>query len=44
VRGEFDLTFNMDFGSSFSGFAEGDVRFGDNLVGAAIKGGLRKQW
>lgn len=44
VRGEFDLTFNMDFGSGFSGFAEGDVRFGDNLVGAAMKGGLRKQW
>ena len=44
VRGEFDLTLNADFGSGFSGFAEGDVRFGDNLVGAAIKGGLRKQW
>jgi hypothetical protein len=44
VRGEFDLTLNVDFGSGFSGFAEGDVRFGDNLVGAAIKGGLRKQW
>jgi hypothetical protein len=44
VRGEFNLTLNADFGSGFSGFAEGDVRFGDNLVGGAIKGGLRKQW
>jgi outer membrane autotransporter protein len=44
VRGEFNLTLNADFGSGFSGFAEGDVRFGDNLLGGAIKGGLRKQW
>ena len=44
VRGEFDGVLNADFGKGFSGFAEGDVRFGDNLLGGTVKVGLRKQW
>jgi hypothetical protein len=44
VRGEFDLVLNADFGKGFSGFAEGDVRFGDDLLGGTVKAGLRKQW
>jgi hypothetical protein len=44
VRGEFDLEMHADFGQGISAFAQGDVRFGQGLLGEALKVGARKQW
>jgi len=44
IRGEVDAEINANFGNGFSGLMRGEVRFGDNLIGGAIKIGARKQW
>ena len=44
VRGEVDAEISADFGNGLSGLLRGEVRFGEDLIGEAIKVGLRKQW
>ena len=44
MRGEGILVLNFDFGNGFSSFILGEVRGGQNLLGAGGKGGLRFQW
>ena len=44
VRGEVDAELNADFGKGFSALLRGELRFGEDLVGGAIKVGVRQQW
>jgi hypothetical protein len=44
VRGELDPQVNFDFGNGYSSTLSGQVQFGDNLVGGAVRAQLRKQW
>ena len=44
IRGEVDAEINADFGNGFTGLLRGEVRFGDDMFGGAIKIGARKQW
>jgi len=44
VRGELDPAVNFDFGNGYSSNLSGQVRFGDELVGGAVRAQFRKQW
>jgi len=44
VRGEVDPQINFDFGNGLSSNLSGTVRFGDNVVGGAVRAQVRKQW
>jgi outer membrane autotransporter protein len=45
TRGEIQASITVvDLGSGWSGFARGDLRFQDNLIGGGGKTGVRYQW
>ena len=44
VRGQFDGTLNMDFGHGLTANLTGELRVGEDLLGYAVKGGLRYTW
>jgi hypothetical protein len=44
VRGEIDPALTFDFHNGYSAFFDGSIRFGEEIVGGSVKGGLRKQW